>query len=149
MQPRRPTSSSVTLVAAALGTVTVTARDPGALEASQSFAVRVDSARAVVSLAHTDVALTEGTLAVLDVALSTAASSPISVAYTVGADTDPATADADTADFGMATGTIEIPAGQTGALFEIAVADDSRPEPVREVFTVTLDKPASAAAYER
>ena len=146
----RVSGNSVTLAAAALGsaTVTVTARDPGGLEASQGFAVRVDSTRTAVTLAHTAVALPEGTLAVLEVALSTAPSAPISVAFTLGSDTDPATADADTADFGMATGTIEIPAGRTGALFEIAVADDSEPEPVREVFTVTLDEPASAAAYE-
>ena len=143
-------ADSLTVMAAAVGTatVTVTARDPDALEASQSFRVRVDPARTVATLAPTHVLLPEGARAVLEVALSTPPSSPISVAYTLGADADPATADADTADFGMTGGTIEIAAGEAGGWLELTVDDDTDIEPVREVFTVVLHKPQRGAAYE-
>ena len=146
----RVSSDSLTLMAVAVGTatVTVTALDPDAFDVSQSFAVHVDSVRTVVTLSPAEVLLPEGTRAVLEVALSTPPSSPISVAYTLGADADPATADADTADFGMASGTIEVGAGEAGGWLELTVDDDTDIEPVREVFTVVLHKPQRGAAYE-
>ena len=146
----RVSADSLTVMAAAVGTatVTVTALDPDALEASQSFRVGVDSVRTVVTLSPANVALPEGTRAVLEVALSTPPTSSISVAYTLGADANPATANADTADFGTAAGTIEIAAGEAGGWLELTVDDDNDIEPAREVFTVVLHKPLRGAAYD-
>ena len=140
---------TVTGVARGTATITITARDPGGLEAALSLAVEVDSMHApvTVSLATPAAAAPEGEAALLGVVITPAPTSAISVAYTFGADTDPTTVDADTADYGAVSGTFEIGAGQAGVWAEIQIEDDTDIEPPREVFTVTLTPPGAGSGY--
>ena len=89
----------------------------------------------------------EGLDAIVSVRLDPPPTSSIAVRYTLGADGDPATADADTADY-RADGSVSVPAG-TGAIeARIAIRDDDDIEPAREAFLFTLDAPAAGAGYE-
>ncbi len=139
---------TMTAISAGTATIIVTATDPEGLAAQQSFRVAVPEPP-VVELAAEVPAVPEGGTAVVQLVLSAPPPTPISVAYTVGVDSDPATDDASPADFeSAASGTVEIQAGAGEASIEIRVADDGDIEPTREVFTLTLDVPASGAGYE-
>lgn len=145
------TGSTVTVTGVARGTatVTVTARDPGGLEATQNLVVTVDSMTSpvTVTLAADHAAGREGGQALLGVLIDPAPPSAINVAYSLGSDDDPATADADTADYGAGKNMLEIAAGQTGIWLEIPIDDDTNIESTREIFTLTLDAPATGAGY--
>ena len=138
---------SVAGVAEGAAAVTVTARDPGGLEATQGFGVRVEAALVVVTLTSA-AAAPEGGMAVLELEASAGPAFPISVPYTLGADSDPATVDADRVDYGPPSRVVELPTGVSRTSIEIEIADDDDIEPAREVFVVTLDAPASGARYE-
>ncbi|MCZ0933663.1 MAG: leucine-rich repeat protein [Gemmatimonadetes bacterium] len=88
----------------------------------------------------------EGLDAVVSVRLDPPPASPIIVRYTLSTDGDPATADADTADY-RADGSVSVPAGTSVADVRIAILDDDDIEPAREVFLFSLDAPATDAGY--
>lgn len=90
--------------------------------------------------------VSEGLDAIVSVRLDPPPASPISVRYTLSADGDPATADADTADY-RADGSVSVPAGTSVAEVRIAIRDDDDIEPAREAFLFTLDAPATDAGY--
>jgi len=90
--------------------------------------------------------VSEGLDAIVSVRLDPAPTSPIIVRYTLSADGDPATADADTADY-RADGSVSVPAGAGDAEVRIAIRDDDDIEPVREAFVFSLDAPAADAGY--
>ena len=91
----------------------------------------------------------EGAAVTLRMLVSPSPEEAISVSYTRSADADPATADADEADFVHgSTGTIEVAAGASEATIEIDVNDDADVEPATEFFTVTLDSPGEDAGYQ-
>lgn len=89
----------------------------------------------------------EGLDAIVSVRLDPPPTSSITVRYTLGADGDPATADADTADY-RADGSVSVPAGTGTVEARIAIRDDDDIEPAREAFLFTLDAPAAGAGYE-
>ena len=90
----------------------------------------------------------EGSVVTLGLTVDPVPESAISVRYTLGTDGDPGTSDADGSDYtDGGGGAVEIAAGASGAAIEIAINDDDEIEPVREVFTVTLDTPGSDAGY--
>ena len=91
--------------------------------------------------------VSEGLDAIVSVRLDPPPASPIIVRYTLSADGDPATADADTADY-RADGSAPVPAGTSVAEVRIAILDDDDIEPAREAFLFTLDPPATGAGYE-
>ena len=101
----------------------------------------------VVSLETSSVEVPEGGTAVLKVVLSMPPTSPIDVAYTLGTDADQATPDANSADYGASSGSIEIGTDVTEVSLEIPILDDDDIEPTREVFTFTLDTPPADAVY--
>lgn len=140
---------TVTGVAGGTATVTVTARDPGGLEATRDFVVTVDFMTSVVTvtLAADRATGREGGKVLLGVLITPAPASAINVAYTLGPDDDPATADADTADYGAGKGTLDIATGLTGIWLEIPIEDDTDIESTRESFTLTLDAPVTGAGY--
>ncbi len=146
---------TVTGVAAGTATVTVTATDPEGLSAQQSFEVTVEWPRPQASLSVSAAASPEGGVAILEVVLTPPElvlpprESPITVSYTLGVDADPGTADADALDYAdVAMGVLEIGTESNEAVIEIPIHDDDNIEPVREVFTVTLDEPAAGTGYE-
>ena len=90
----------------------------------------------------------EGGVVTLGLTVDPVPESAISVRYTLGTDDDPGTSDADGSDYtDGGGGAVEIAAGASAAVIEIAIDDDDEIEPVREVFTVTLDTPGSDAGY--
>ena len=90
----------------------------------------------------------EGGVVTLGLTVDPVPDSAINVRYTLGVDGDPATSDADGSDYtDGGGGAVEIAAGASAAVIEIAINDDDEIEPVREVFTVTLDTPGSGAGY--
>ena len=90
----------------------------------------------------------EGSVVTLGLTVDPVPESAISVRYTLGTDGDPVTADADGSDYtDGGGGAVEIAAGASSAVIEITIHDDDNIEPVREVFTVTLDAPAEGADY--
>ncbi|WP_420616114.1 leucine-rich repeat protein [Candidatus Palauibacter sp.] len=91
--------------------------------------------------------VSEGLDAIVSVRLDPPPTSSIIVRYTLGADGDPATADADTADY-RADGSVSVPAGTSAIDVRIAIRDDNDIEPARETFLFSLDAPAAAAGYE-
>ena len=148
--------STVTLtgVSAGMTSVTVTASDPDGLSALQSFDVTAEGPRPQASLSVIAPASPEGGVAILEVVLTPPEvvlpprESPVVVSYTLGVDGDPGTADADASDYAdVASGVVEIGTESNGAVIEITIHDDDHIEPVREVFTVTLDAPAEEADY--
>ena len=80
----------------------------------------------------------EGGVAEVVVAMAAAREADVSFAYAFGPDGDPATADADAADYGGEGGTVTIVAGETEAIIRIPILDDDDIEPAREAFAVTL-----------
>ena len=149
--------STVTATGVAEGTATVTvmASDPEGLTATQDFAVTAEGPRPQASLSVIAPASPEGGTAILEVVLTppedvpTPRESPVMVSYTLGADGDPGTADADATDYAdVASGAVEIGTEANGAVIEITITDDDDIEPVREVFTVTLDAPVEGAGYQ-
>ena len=151
--------STVTVagVAAGMATVTVTASDPEGLTATQDFAVTAEGPRPRASLSVIAPASPEGGVAILEVVLTPPEGvvtppreSPVTVSYTIGVDGDPGTADADALDYAdVASGVVEIGTEANEALIEIRIHDDDDDiEPVRELFTVTLEEPAAGTGYE-
>ena len=122
--------------------MTVTARDSGGLTATQSFRAMVGR---VAFFATTSASAPEGGTARLTVRLSNPSNASTSLEYVFGSDGNPNTSDANAADYQGAGGTLSIPAGQTEAAIDIAIAEDIDIEPPREVFTVTLSVPAEHA----
>ena len=97
-----------------------------------------------VALSLAAPAVREGDTAVVTVSISPASTSPLAIRYTLGADTDPHTADADSADY-TASNTLQLAAG-TGSIV-IPITEDAVIEPPQEVFTVALDIPGLDAGY--
>ena len=113
----------------------------GSLDGPASSEVSESPDKPTLSVA--DASAAEGSPVQFSVSLSRAISSVVTVGYTtsIGA-TDTASAN----DFTAVSGeTLTIAAGDTGAAFSIATADDSDIEP-DETFTVTLSNPSSNAA---
>ena len=132
---------TVTAVAEGLAEVTLSATDPGGLSASLSFMVTVGSPASLGGGAGELSAFAsapEGGVVELSVSLPKPRETDVSLTWAIGVDDDPATADADAADHGDVSGTVVIPAGETGAAINIAIADDADIEPAREVFVVSL-----------
>ncbi|WP_419163379.1 leishmanolysin-related zinc metalloendopeptidase [Candidatus Palauibacter sp.] len=88
----------------------------------------------------------EGLDAIVPFRLDPAPTSPVTVRYSLGMDDDPATADADTADY-RASGSVSFPAGTSAVDVRITIRDDPDIEPAREAFVLTLDPPAEGAGY--
>ena len=117
-------------------TVSVTATDPGGRSATATFKVLVG---ALLSLSG-DAAAPEGGVVVLTATLNRALDETIDLSWRIAPDGDPATPDADADDYGIPQSrSVTIPAGQTNATIEIAIADDDDIEPAREYFEVHLD----------
>ena len=119
-------------------TVTVEAADPAGLTATATFRVTIG---AVLAARGTRPAAPEGGTVVFALELSRALTSPVSAHWRLAADSDAATADADEADYSTSTGQVSIPAGETDATIEIAIADDANIEPAREHFVLQLEPP--------
>ena len=117
--------------------VAVTATDPDGLSASAAFAARVG---ALLSLRGNPSA-PEGGEAAFRAELSRALGTDVEVRWSLAADGDPATADADEADFAAWSGTATIAAGETRARIVVEVLDDDDVEPARERFAVALEEP--------
>ena len=129
-------------------TVTVTAADPDGSEAEQLYGVAITGVP-VIDLVVDTASATESEGVTLPLALSKPAGRSIAVSYVLGIDGDPNTVDADSADLaGGMHGTVEVPAGASGIVIEIALKDDDEVESTREVFTVTLDPPVTGAGYQ-
>ncbi len=93
----------------------------------------------VVAFANGAASAPEGGTAVLTVVASPPPPAPITVRYELVADEDPATADADADDHAApSSGTLRFGATDTTAVVEIAIRDDDRIEPPREVLLVRL-----------
>lgn len=93
------------------------------------------------------VAAREGETAVLEVRLDSPPESPVTINYSIGADGDPNTDDADPSDYaGGGTGSVQVPAGASGASIKITISDDDDVEPVREVLLITLQSSAGAGS---
>ncbi len=121
-------------------TVAVTATDPDGLSASATFTVRVG---AMLSLPGNPSA-PEGGEAVFQAELNRALGTDVEVRWSLAADGDPATADADEADFAAWSGTATIAAGETRARIVVEVLDDDDIEPARERFAVALEEPENS-----
>ena len=90
----------------------------------------------------------EGSVVTLGLTVDPVPESAISVRYTLGTDGDPGTSDADGSDYtDGGGGAVEIAAGASGAVIEIAINDDDEIEAAREVFALTLDPPRGDAGY--
>ena len=119
-------------------TIAVTATDPGGRSARATFKVQVG---AVLSLSG-NAAAPEGGAIVLAATLNRAVAEPLDLSWRIALDGDPATPDADADEYGAAqSGRATIPAGQTTATIEIAIAEDDDIEPAREYFEIHLDDP--------
>ncbi len=129
--------------------IEITASDPGALTAVQTFDVTVsEEARIVVAFQTDTHAAPEGSSIQLNLRTNAPVPSALALRYALGVDADAATPDADASDYTDASGgTIEIPAGSSSAVIEIAIDDDNDIEPTREVFVVTLNKPGDGDSY--
>ena len=119
-------------------TIAVTATDPGGRSATATFKVLVG---ALLSLSG-DAATPEGGVVLLTATLNRALAEPLALSWRIAPDGDPSTPDADAGEYGAAqSGSATIPAGQTSATIEIAIADDDDIEPARETFEIHLDDP--------
>ena len=126
-------------------TVEVTARDGGGLAAAQRFEATVGAG---LALSFGVAQAREGGAARVEVVLDEAATAPLTVRYSLGVDDERLTADADSADvLDAGEGRVEVPAGATGAVIEIRIADDDEIEPPREVLTLALDRPAIGSGF--
>ena len=126
-------------------TVEVTVRDGGGLSAAQRFEATVGAG---IALSFGVAQAREGGAARIEVVLDEAARTPLTVRYSLGVDDARLTDDADSADVvDQGEGEVEVPAGATGAVIEIRIADDDEIEPPREVLTLTLDRPATGSGF--
>ena len=126
------------------GTATITAT-AGSATGSATVTVSVGSS---VTLDSGAGSAPEGGVVTLGLTVDPVPESAISVRYTLGTDGDPGTSDADGSDYtDGGGGAVEIAAGASAAVIEIAINDDDEIESAREVFTVTLDTPGSDAGY--
>ncbi len=126
-------------------TVEVTARDGGGLAVAQRFEATVGAG---LALSFGVAQAREGGTARVEVVLDEAAAAPLTVRYSLGVDDARLTDDADSADvLDAGEGEVEVPAGASGAVIEIRVADDDEIEPPREVLTLTLDRPAAGSGF--
>ncbi len=126
------------------GTATITA-STGGVSGTATVTVSVGSR---VTLDSSVGSAPEGGVVTLGLTLDPVPDSAISVRYTLGVDGDALTSDADGADYtDGGAGAVEIAAGASAAMIEIAINDDDEIEPAREVFTLTLDTPGSDAGY--
>ena len=123
------------------GTVSVKAEDPAGLTATATFRVAIGATLAVRGVYP---AAPEGGTVVFALELSRALAIPVSTRWRLATDADAATADADAADTFASAGQVSIPAGETGATIEIAIADDADIEAAREHFVLQLDSPEDA-----
>ena len=118
-------------------TVTATATDPDGQSASASFTAQVGAA---LSLRGSPAA-PEGGVVALQAELNRPLASDVEVDWRIAVDDDPATADADAADFAAWAGTATFAAGETRAQIAVAVLDDNAIEPARERFAIELVQP--------
>ena len=132
-------------VSSGVATVTVTATDPHGLSVEQTFAATVGTVLSLVG----DGAAAEGGTVALTVRLSAVRDVPTAFSWKVLADADPATADADSGEYGDASGSGSIAAGETEAAIEIGIADDADVERPREWFVVELTTDAVALGRSR
>ena len=114
--------------------IAVTAEDPHGL------AARLDIRVGVIGTAcsTTPAQAPEGGTAIVTAELTSAVEGSTTVRWRIMRDTNPATADADAADHGGASGEVEIRAGERCAEIEIPILDDTIAEPAREWFDVEL-----------
>ena len=114
--------------------IAVTAED------SHGLAARLDIRVGVIGAAcsTTPAQAPEGGTAVVTAELASAVEGSTTVRWRIVRDTNPATADADAADHGGASGDVEIRAGERCAEIEIPILNDSVAEPAREWFEVEL-----------
>ena len=135
-------SGLVTGVAEGTATITATA---GSASGTATVSVSVGSR---VTLDSGAGSAPEGDVVTLGLTVDPVPEQAISVRYTLGVDGDPATSDADGSDYtDGGGGAVEIAAGASAAVIEIAIIDDDEIESAREVFTVTLDAPVDDAGY--
>ena len=127
-------------VAEGLAEVTLSAADSGGLSASLSFMVTVGNPATLGGAGELSAfaSAPEGGVVELTVSFAKPRDADVELAWAIGIDNDPATADADENDHGGAAGEVVIPAGETSATINIAIADDADIEPAREVFVVSL-----------
>ena len=126
------------------GTTTITAT-AGGVSGTAMVTVSVGSR---VTLDSAEGSAPEGGTVTLGLTVDPPPDSAISVRYTVGVDGDPVTSNADGSDYtDVGGGAVETAAGARSAVMELAINDDDEIEPVREVFTVTLDTPGGDAGY--
>ena len=131
---------TVSGVAEGLAEVTLSATDSGGLSASLSFMVTVGNPASLGGAGELSAfaSAPEGGVVELNVSLAKPRDADVTLTWAIGIDDDPATADADASDHGGAGGDVVIPAGETAAAINIAIADDADIEPPREVFVVSL-----------
>ena len=116
--------------------VVVTAADPAGLTATTTFRVAVG---VLLWAQGGRPAAPEGGTVVLELSLSKPLTVPISTRWRIEPDEDPATDDADAADYFESSGVVSLPPRETAATIEIAIADDEDIEPAREHFVVHLE----------
>ncbi|MCY3700640.1 MAG: hypothetical protein OXH46_13565 [Gemmatimonadetes bacterium] len=132
-------------VAPGFAIMEVTARDGGGLAVAQRFEATVGAG---VALTLGVAQAREGGIARVEVVLDEAAASPLALRYSLGVDDTRLTHDADSADvLDPSEGEVEIPAGASGTVIEIRIADDDEIEPPREVLTLALDRPATGSGF--
>ena len=135
-------------VAQGAAKIEITASDPGGLSAMQSFETMVEGAQAMVAFATNTLASPEGATVMLNIVASSPMESAVMLHYTLGVDMRTGTEDADESDYTDSTGgSVEIEAGSSSGVIEIAINDDDDIEPTREVFTVTLNAPGEEDGY--
>ena len=99
-----------------------------------------------VALVLASLFVNEGAEAAIEVHVNPVPVSLLVVRYTLGTDTDPHTADADSADYKVGN-SLRIRAGASSRDIVIPIVQDNAIEPLQEVFTVTLDLPEASAGY--
>ena len=135
-------------VAQGAAKIEITASDPGGLSAMQSFETMVEGAQAMVAFETNTLASPEGATVMLNIVASSPMESAVMLHYTLGVDMRTGTEDADESDYTDITGgSVEIEAGSSSGVIEIAINDDDDIEPTREVFTVTLNAPGEEDGY--
>ena len=114
--------------------IAVTAEDP------QGLSTRLDIRVGVIGTACSTAPAQapEGGTAIVTAELASAVEGSTTVRWRIMRDTNPATADADAADHGGASGEVEIRAGERCAEIEIPILNDTDAEPAREWFEVEL-----------
>ena len=114
--------------------IAVTAEDP------QGLSTRLDIRVGVIGTACSTAPAQapEGGTAIVTAELASAVEGSTTVRWRIMRDTNPATADADAADHGGASGEVEIRSGERCAEIEIPILNDTDAEPAREWFDVEL-----------